>query len=141
MRRGVWWGTWPLLVGAAGLFLLAFGAGALRSEQEEREWQFRLKVLEWTKEHDRAVQEWQDEQDLPRRRRPPAPADDALKALMATKPNPDTVRDERDPAAVLAGRAAFYAGLVLLLAAGVILFRSAPQHNREDWGERGASAT
>jgi hypothetical protein len=128
MRRGVWWGTWPLVTGAAGLFLLAFGAGAMRTEEEERERQLLLKVREWQAARDRAAE---DEPEPPRRGRRPADAP------APAKPDPDAVRDERDPAAVVAGRVAFYAGLALLVTAGVILFRFAPARDRPDWGEGG----
>jgi hypothetical protein len=36
-------------------------------------------------------------------------------------------RDRRDPKDVLAGRIAFYAGLILVLTAGVLLYRRTPE--------------
>ena len=39
----------------------------------------------------------------------------------------------RDPGAVIAGRIAFYGGLILVFAAGVLLYRRTPESNRETW--------
>lgn len=40
---------------------------------------------------------------------------------------------ERDPAAMIAGLAAFYSGLVMVFLAGVLLYRRTPESNLGRW--------
>ena len=45
----------------------------------------------------------------------------------------DARSDHRDPKEVLAGRIAFYGGLILVFAAGVLLYRRTPESVYKEW--------
>ena len=148
MARGQGWGgTAPLVVGAGGLLLLAFGAKWLPGGDEI---------------NDRARQEAESiEQGL--RSRNPDVRDQALTeaadilAKAGKKLDAQTLADQdvkerdfdlaarvrdlvyevrsdhRDPGAMIAGRIAFYGGLILVVAAGVLLYRRTPQSSQGPW--------
>ena len=146
MARGhMWWGTGPLVVGAMGLLLLAFGAKWLPAGDE---------INERAREEAEEIEQGLRSPDPEKRNEAIHMAAEILhragKKLDAATLNEqnakeldlaarvrnliyDVQSDHRDPGAVLAGRIAFYGGLVLVFAAGVLLYRRTPESNQGAW--------
>ena len=153
MNRGFgWWGTPPLLVGAAGLLLLAFGAKGMQGDDEINE-PARQEADNIEKELNDASQRGDlrdviaylqmEEASLRKRGKsadlvslaPKKKGEDfsTEQAAEARKMIYDALSSERDPDAAIAGRIAFYAGLILVFTAGVLLYRRTPESNRGRW--------
>jgi hypothetical protein len=124
MRSAVWWGTWPLVLGLGGILLLAVGARAMRAPDEE----INAKKMKWENEQQKRAMEKMLRRSFQQRGQP----DDEVGE--SAEPPPEELQDQRDQAAVIAGRLAFFCGLVLTAAAGVVLFRYAPDRDKPDWG-------
>jgi hypothetical protein len=147
MRSPVWWGTWPLVLGLGGILLLAVGARAMPSDEElnRKALQAAEKVGEELRNvetpRERRIVLHQLAHELEQRRRPvppwltePGDASDAELTARIRELLIEEFGEHRDPAAMIAGRCAFFAGLVLTAAAGVVLFRYAPDRDKPDWG-------
>jgi len=150
-RRQTWWGTAPLLAGAGGLLLLAFGArgmqdrdpGSADAQQLRDEIKANLEDAENRREvrsllagAEAAVKikygKSVDLQSLaPKKGEEADPqqiADQAYERIRAA------MGDQHiDPGLVVAERIAFYCGLVLVFAAGVLLYRRTPDSVQAAW--------
>lgn len=149
MARGSgWWGTPPLMVGAAGLLLLAFGSRwtAGVDEVNEKAQQQAAAVAEQLK-YAESVREVRvillEAEGILKAAGHPT---DLLPMLDAAGKDPgpalaepvrnviyEKLRDRRDPAAMIAGRIAFYFGLAVVFLAGVLLYRRTPGSNQGRW--------
>ena len=127
MARGRgWWGTGPLVVGASGLLLLAFGAKWLPGDEINDQARAEAeKIEEGVRAEDPRAREAAAEILQKADKLPAAEDGQEAHADRAVR-----LRDRlyqaltyRDPGAVIAGRLAFYGGLVLVFAAGVLLYR------------------
>ncbi len=142
-----WWGTRPLVVGMTGLALLAFGADWLPdseainapAQQEAAKLQELLREAQSQAEAAailRSAEAGLDENGkrklqsaLPRNQ---LEADPGWIARVGEAYY--QVRSvHRDPLAVLAGRIAFYGGLLLVFAAGVLLYLRTPDSVSKAW--------
>ena len=126
-----------LVVGASGLLLLAFGAKWLPDDAEVQEGARRMaeQIVAGVRAGDPMAREAALEvlkrpgktPDAPDR--PDAGDEPAVRLL-------DRLYDKlsyRDRGTVITGRIAFYGGLVLVFAAGVLLYRRTPESNRGTW--------
>ena len=137
MARGQgWWGTAPLMVGASGLALLAFGAKWLPGDEIDDRARVEAKeIADGVRAGDPAAREAAAE-ILQKADKTPAAEDGQEAHADRTVRLRDRLYQAltyRDPGAVIAGRIAFYGGLILVFAAGVLLYRRAPESNRETW--------
>lgn len=133
MARGYgWWGTAPLMVGASGLLLLAFGAKWLPGDDADRARAEAEKIVDGVRAGDPAARAAAAE-ILQKAEKTPAAEDGSEAHPDRAVPLRDRLYQAltyRDPGAVIAGRIAFYGGLVLVFAAGVLLYCRAPESNR-----------
>ena len=150
MSRGpVWWGTAPLVVGGAGLVLLAFGAPGMqngdainqRAHQEADRVEKQLNDAEQRKE---AVAILQNEEYVLKEREGKSVDLQSLAPKKGEEMTPeqaaeagrriyDALSDHHDRGNVIAECVAFYAGLVLVFAGGVLLYRRTPDSVRGEW--------
>ena len=134
MARGYeWWGSAPLMVGASGLLLLAFGAKWMPGDEiDDRARAEAEKIVDGVRAGDPAARVAAAE-ILQKAEKTPAGGDASEANALRTVPLRDRLYQAltyRDPGAVIAGRIAFYGGLVLVFAAGVLLYCRAPESNR-----------
>ncbi len=152
MNRGKgWWGTGPLVVGASGLLLMAFGAAGLpdsaeinaAAHQEAAKLQEELHSA--LSQQDVAVVLRNAEMEAgPGEEGKPAVNLRSLAPRNEAESDPGWIAragdayyqarsDHREPRGVLAGRIAFYGGLILVFAAGVLLYRRTPNSVYKAW--------
>jgi hypothetical protein len=147
-RNGNWWGAAPLLVGASGLLLMAFGAKGLPDSGEintaaKKGAETVEKLLNHARNREEVIDDLQeaeealrqegkavDLQSLAPRRGPESDSDWIGRVRDAFY---DARSDHRDPRCVVAGRIAFYCGLILVFAAGVLLYRRTPKSVYKEW--------
>jgi hypothetical protein len=143
-----WWGTRPLVVGLIGLALLAFGANALpdleainapaRQEAAKlqvllRDAQSQANVFAILRSAEGSLEEEGKRVDLralvPRNELESDPGwiDKVGEAYYQAR------SVHRDAWALLTGRLAFYVGLILVFAAGVLLYRRTPDSVHNAW--------
>jgi hypothetical protein len=148
MSRGHgWWGTAPLAVGAIGLLLLVFGAPCYEGSEEINENAKKLAEQfaaafthvdpsQWPlllQEEEEALKRQGKSVDLRSLAKTTEEEVDPDIPAKARQRLYEARSDHRDPRALIGGRIAFYAGLVLVFAAGVLLYRRAPESNHEAW--------
>ena len=147
MSRGTgWWGTGPLVVGATGLVLMACGASGLPDSEEinKSAHEAAAKVelilrsapnLAVAREELQMLADEGEPVDL--RLLAPQNGMESESASAWIDKERDAVyearSDHRDSRAVLAGRIAFYGGLILVFAAGVLLYRRTPDSVHKEW--------
>ena len=151
MSRGSgWWGTSTLVVGAIGLLLLAIGAKGMRDDDSVNE-PARQEAdgveadLNDTEHRQEAVAILQREELMLKARgktvdlrslAPKKTEDPTMKPEQAAEAKQriyDALSSHSDPSAALPQRIAFYAGLILVFTAGVLLYRRTPESVRGPW--------
>ena len=133
MARGYeWWGSAPLMVGASGLLLLAFGAKWMPGDEiDNRARAEAEKIVDGVRAGDPAARVAAAE-ILQKAEKTPAGGDASEANALRTVPcatgctGIDLPRPQRRDRRGIA----FYGGLVLVFAAGVLLYCRAPESNR-----------
>ena len=160
MSRGRgWWGTAPVVVGAAGLLLMVFGAKALQDADE---------INAAARQKAQAVEKLLNDAQGQKGLTPQDRAEEIAVILMTAQEQLqnegkavnlrsvaaqassdvdsgadwvgrvrdacyDARSDHREAKDVLTGRIAFYGGLILVFAAGVLLYRRTPETAHKEW--------
>ena len=149
MSRGSgWWGTPPLVVGAIGLAMLGFGAKWL-PEPDETNAQARQEATKLEQALEEAVSP-EERKAIVRGVEETLSEEGKQVNLHSLVPRRDMDADltwvakvgeayyqahcdQRDARGLLVGRIAFYAGLVLVFVAGVLLYRRTPDSIYKAW--------
>ena len=152
MGRGHgWWGTAPLVAGLGGLLLLAFGARGMQDRDPAKEFAQQMadalrKELEVAENAQTAREYLVEAQNsvkyetrgksvdleslAPKKGEDvdaKAIADQAYDRIYAK------LSEQHDPGLTVVERIAFYGGLILVFAAGILLYRRTPDSVRGTW--------